>query len=651
MLQFELPKDRTSIIKVIGVGGGGSNAVNHMFRQGIKGVDFIVCNTDKQALDISPVPVKVQLGKTLTQGLGAGMLPEVGKNAAIESIDEIKALLKNTKMVFITAGMGKGTGTGAAPIIAQAAREMGILTVGIVTIPFSFEGAKKRQQAEAGIEELKKSVDTLLIICNERLREIHGNLTVVNAFVHADNVLSNAARSIAEIISNTLHVNVDFNDISTVMKDSGVAVLGTASASGDGRSINAVEMALNSPLLNDNEITGARYVLMNVTSGADEITMDELGEITDYIQNAAGQTAEIVTGYGVDPNLGDKVNVTIIATGFQSKSIAGVQSTKRPEKKVLKLDDNVNKTAEPTPVVEAKTKVEETIESLERVLKSELLAKEEPVIETFKEEVTLNDIVTDPLEPVLIVKEPVVENAIEIEDTNDSEETVIVDEPLLEVKVEEIVPVVEEPVVEMKRVEPVLVETGEAVAEVKVEEPIAEVKTEEPVAEVKVEETIADLSPVTDVKEEVKTGEPVAVVETVTEISNVIPVVEETKQEIVEEKVEIEFEIEKAPEKVVEFTLTEEVVENTVTEPVKEETLLPVNEVKTEAPVVNEVKEEISNMVVNEVKEEVKQEPVAEVKEEVKSEVEQKKEEVLEEPILIKNRTEVKEEKKSTELQ
>ncbi|HEY6162140.1 MAG TPA: cell division protein FtsZ [Bacteroidia bacterium] len=650
MMQFDLPKDLSSIIKVIGVGGGGSNAVNHMFRQGIKGVDFIVCNTDKQALDISPVPVKVQLGKTLTQGLGAGMLPEVGKNAAIESIDEIKALLKNTKMVFITAGMGKGTGTGAAPIIAQAAREMGILTVGIVTIPFSFEGAKKRQQAEAGIEELKKSVDTLLIICNERLREIHGNLTVVNAFVHADNVLSNAARSIAEIISNTLHVNVDFNDISTVMKDSGVAVLGTASASGDGRAINAVEMALNSPLLNDNEITGARYVLMNVTSGADEITMDELGEITDYIQNAAGQTAEIVTGYGVDPNLGDKVNVTIIATGFQSKSIAGVQSTKRPEKKVLKLDDNVNKTAEPTPVVEAKTKVEETIESLEPVLKSELLAKEEPVIETFKEEVTLNDIVTDPLEPVLIVKEPVVENAIEIEDTNDSEETVIVDEPLLEVKVEEIVPVVEEPVVEMKREEPVLVETGEAVAEVKVEEPIAEVKTEEPVAEVKVEETIADLSPVTDVKEEVKTGEPVAVVETVTEISNVIPVVEETKQEIVEEKVEIEFEIEKAPEKVVEFTLTEEVVENTVTEPVKEETLLPVNEVKTEAPVVNEVKEEISNMVVNEVKEEVKQEPVAEVKEEVKSEVEQKKEEVLEEPILIKNRTEVKEEKKSTEL-
>ncbi len=320
MMQFELPNVEGSIIKVFGVGGGGSNAVNHMYRMGIKGVDFIICNTDKQALDKSPVPIKIQLGGQLTKGLGAGSIPEVGRDAAIESIEEIKAYLAdNTQMVFITAGLGGGTGTGAAPVIASIARELGILTVGIVTLPFMFEGKKRKQQAEEGLEEMKKYVDTLLVIGNDKLREIYGNLKMSEAFAHADNVLTGAAKSIAEIISLHMHINVDFNDVKTVMKDSGVAIMGSATASGEKRALKAVEGALTSPLLNDNDISGARHVLLNIMSGGDDIDMDEFGEITDYIQEAAGGTAELITGYGTDPTLGDNVSVTIIATGFKSK--------------------------------------------------------------------------------------------------------------------------------------------------------------------------------------------------------------------------------------------------------------------------------------------------------------------------------------------
>ncbi|MDQ3049760.1 MAG: cell division protein FtsZ [Bacteroidota bacterium] len=343
-MQFELPKERPSIIKVIGVGGGGSNAVNYMYQLGIKGVDFLVCNTDHQALDISPVPNKIQLGPSLTEGRGAGALPEVGKNAAIENIEEIKALLReNTKMVFITAGMGGGTGTGAAPIIAGVAREMGILTVAIVTIPFAFEGKKRKAQADAGIEELKKNVDTLLVICNEKLREIHGNLKLTDAFSHADNILAIAAKSIAEIITNTLHINVDFADIQTVMKDSGVAIMGAAIAEGENRALDAVQKALDSPLLNDNEIEGARYILLNITSGNMEVTMDEMGDITDYIQTAAGQTAEVIMGVGQDDSLGDKINVTIIATGFKTKGQTGLAASKLESKIVYNLNDTINK--------------------------------------------------------------------------------------------------------------------------------------------------------------------------------------------------------------------------------------------------------------------------------------------------------------------
>ena len=337
-MEFDLPKDLSSIIKVIGVGGGGSNAVNHMYNQGIKGVDFIVCNTDRQALDISPVPLKIQLGFSLTEGRGAGAIPEIGKNAAIENINEIQDILGNgTKMVFVTAGMGGGTGTGAAPVIAQVAKEMGILTVGIVTIPFGFEGRKRRQQAELGLEEMRGNVDTLLIINNERLREITGNLTIGNAFSQADNVLTIAAKGIADVISVTGSMNVDFNDVNTVMKDSGVAIMGSATAEGEDRAINCIQEAMQSPLLNDNNIEGANYVLLNITYGDKEVLMDEITTITDYIQDEAGSTADVIWGHGYDPTLGDKLSVTLIATGFKSSPTTGFE--KAPEKVKIKLDE------------------------------------------------------------------------------------------------------------------------------------------------------------------------------------------------------------------------------------------------------------------------------------------------------------------------
>ncbi len=375
LFQLDLSKDVTPTIKVIGVGGGGSNAVNHMYRMGIKGVDFLVCNTDAQALQVSPVPTKIQLGPGLTQGRGAGAIPEVGKNAAIENVDELRNLLSdNTSMVFVTAGMGGGTGTGAAPIIAGIARELGILTVGIVTVPFAFEGRKRKLQAELGIEQLKSNVDALLIICNDKLREIYGNLNLSKAFGHADDVLSVAAKSIAEVITNTMHINVDFADIQTVMKDSGVAIMGSASAEGDNRAVRAAELALDSPLLNDNHIEGARYILLNITSGNTEVTMDEVGEINDFIQAQAGQSAEIIMGIGNDATLGDKVGVTIIATGFKTnQQVASEQ--RKPEKVVFKLEDDKNAavaaslTEVTTPRVEEKIAIEpEVVDSMEPVL-------------------------------------------------------------------------------------------------------------------------------------------------------------------------------------------------------------------------------------------------------------------------------------------
>lgn len=366
-MEFDLPKDQTSIIKVVGVGGGGSNAVNHMFNQGIKGVDFVVCNTDQQALDMSPVPLKIQLGASLTEGRGAGAIPEIGKNAAIENIEDIRSFLaKGTKMVFITAGMGGGTGTGAAPVIAKVAKEMDILTVGIVTIPFAFEGKKRKQQAEEGLEEMRKNVDTLLIINNDRLREMYGNLSLGSAFSQADNVLAIAAKGIAEVISVTGLINVDFNDVNTVMKNSGVAIMGSATAEGEFRAIEAVKSALSSPLLNDNDIRGAKYVLLNITYGNKEILMDEIGIITDYIQDEAGSTADVIWGHGFDESLGDSINLTLIATGFNSSLITGME--KAAEKTVMNLEDESVPTMITSPIespvsVTENSFVEVTVES------------------------------------------------------------------------------------------------------------------------------------------------------------------------------------------------------------------------------------------------------------------------------------------------
>ena len=341
-MEFDLPKHETpqsaSIIKVIGVGGGGSNAVNHMYLQGIAGVDFIVCNTDCQALELSPVPHKIQLGPTLTEGRGAGMIPDVGMNAAMENIQEIRELLsKDTKMVFVTAGMGGGTGTGAAPVIAQVAKDLGILTVGIVTVPFNFEGRKRRQQAEEGLERMRQNVDTLLIINNERLREFGKNMSLSEAFSHADDVLTVAAKGIAEVISVTGAINVDFNDVNTVMRNSGHAIMGSAIAAGDDRAVVAVKNALTSPLLYDNDINGARYVLLNITYGDREVMMDEITDITDYIQEAAGSTADVIWGHGHDASLGDQLSLTIIATGFTASPLTGFE--KSPERTVVVLEE------------------------------------------------------------------------------------------------------------------------------------------------------------------------------------------------------------------------------------------------------------------------------------------------------------------------
>ena len=327
-MQFEMLKEKSSIIKVMGVGGGGGNAVNHMYRQGITGVDFIICNTDAQALELSPIPNKVQLGASLTEGMGAGSMPEVGKNSAIENIDDIKRMLgSNTKMLFITAGMGGGTGTGASPIIAKAAKELDILTVGIITTPFSFEGKRRKNQAEEGLEEFKKYVDSYLVISNDRLREIFGNLTLGSAFAQADNILTTAAKGIAEIITIPGYINVDFKDVRTVMKDSGVAIMGSYAAEGENRALRAVEGALASPLLKDNEIEGARYILLNISSGDKEVTMDEVSIITDFIQQEAGLAADLIWGNCSDEGLGEKISVTIIATGFQTKEEREVEKS------------------------------------------------------------------------------------------------------------------------------------------------------------------------------------------------------------------------------------------------------------------------------------------------------------------------------------
>ena len=338
-ISFDLPKNQSNVIKVIGVGGGGSNAINHMFKQGIKGVDFIVCNTDSQALENSAVPNKIQLGVNLTEGLGAGANPDVGQQSAIESIADIEKMLdSNTKMVFITAGMGGGTGTGAAPVIAQLAKERDILTVGIVTLPFLFEGKVRHEQALLGINKLRKQVDSLIIINNNKLREVYGNLGFKAGFSKADEVLATASRGIAEVITHHYTQNIDLKDAKTVLSNSGTAIMGSAVASGENRAKEGIMAALDSPLLNDNKITGAKNVLLLIVSGSDEITIDEIGEINDFIQTEAGHNANIIMGVGEDESLGEAISVTIIATGFDVEQQNEIVNTE-PKKIIHTLED------------------------------------------------------------------------------------------------------------------------------------------------------------------------------------------------------------------------------------------------------------------------------------------------------------------------
>ncbi|MCB9427024.1 MAG: cell division protein FtsZ [Flavobacteriales bacterium] len=384
---FDLPKNQSNVIKVIGVGGGGSNAINYMCKQGINGVDFIVCNTDAQALDNSPVPVKIQLGVSLTEGLGAGANPDVGERAAVESSIEIEQMLDtNTKMVFITAGMGGGTGTGAAPVIARLARERDILVVGIVTIPFQFEGKTRMQQALNGVEKLRAEVDSLIVINNNKLREVYGNLGFKAGFSKADEVLATASKGIAEVITHHYTQNIDLKDAKTVLSNSGTAIMGAAIASGSSRAKDAISTALDSPLLNDNKIKGAKNVLLLIVSGTEEITIDEIGEINDFIQSEAGHNANIIMGVGEDESLEDSISVTVIATGFNAEQQHEIVNTE-PKKTIYTLENDQVVTQD----LMAKEPME-TPQSTQKVvfeLEEELPVMEQPIATTFENELLI----------------------------------------------------------------------------------------------------------------------------------------------------------------------------------------------------------------------------------------------------------------------
>ena len=440
-ISFDLPKNQSNVIKVIGVGGGGSNAINHMFQQGIKGVDFVICNTDAQALQNSGVPNKIQLGVNLTEGLGAGANPEIGEQSAVESYEEIKNMLDtNTKMIFITAGMGGGTGTGAAPIIAKMAKDLDVLTVGIVTMPFQFEGKMRNQQAQIGIENLRNVVDSLIVINNNKLREVYGNLGFKAGFSKADEVLSTAARGIAEVITHHYTQNIDLRDAKTVLSNSGTAIMGSASASGQNRAQEAIRKALDSPLLNDNKITGAKNVLLLIVSGSQEITIDEIGEINDHIQNEAGHGANIIMGVGEDDALNESIAVTIIATGFNIEQQDEISNTE--VKKVIHsledeqvLSQDLTKDRDPAiikPIVELETKVEEPI------VKHKLdLDETEDLAETKSKKANVQDTMTNemlliPTTEVIKKINVVYDEVIAVED-EDAEDFIITQVPNFEI--------------------------------------------------------------------------------------------------------------------------------------------------------------------------------------------------------------------------
>ena len=453
MIQFDLPNEQSSIIKVIGVGGGGSNAVNYMHSLGIDGVDFIVCNTDAQALALSKVPNKIQLGPSLTQGLGAGANPEIGRQATEESLDEIRRILEvNTKMAFVTAGMGGGTGTGGAPIISKICKDMGILTVGIITTPFSYEGKKRALHADSGIQQMKSQVDTLLVISNDKLRHQFGNLTMSAALSTADNVLATAAKCITDVINTTGQINVDFADVCTVMRNGGVAILGSARAQGEDRAQVAIQQALNSPLLNDSDIKGAKWVLININSrmGVNEFTMDEVETIQEYLLTQAGPDADVILGLGYDESLGEEISITIIATGFEQKSPFGEE---KPETRQEPKDEKIMFTLDVTPQPKAEMVNIVPVQELAEV-KTELVEIQEPLI--------VQELQQD---------EPVAENiqlhseyipTLVIESTATVEETIVLQEPVAQVEepvfVEEEGPIVFELDLTIKEL-PVMAET------------------------------------------------------------------------------------------------------------------------------------------------------------------------------------------------
>src|SRR5687768_3465798 len=406
MIHFDLPKEKSSIIKVIGVGGGGSNAVNHMFSQQIDGVNFIICNTDAQAIAQSLVPNKIQLGPHLTQGLGAGANPEIGRQATEESLEEIKRILEvNTKMAFITVGMGGGTGTGGAPIISKICKDLGILTVGIVTTPFAYEGKKRKLQAEEGIKILKGYVDTLLVISNDKLRHQFGNLKMREAFEKADNVLATAAKCITDVINSTGQINVDFADVCTVMRNGGVAILGNAEAEGENRAQKAIEEALNSPLLNDNDIRGAKWILINInsTAGEYEFTMDEVEVIQNYLLSQAGENTDVILGMGYDSTLGDRIGITLIATGFEHKDPFAKPV---PKKEEMKPEEKIVMVLAPTekPAFKESTKEKELTPSEEEIINNE----PEPILAT-TEDLLMPKLINDVMDADFPVIAPVID--------------------------------------------------------------------------------------------------------------------------------------------------------------------------------------------------------------------------------------------------
>ena len=470
-IAFDLPKNQSNVIKVIGVGGGGSNAINHMHKQGIKGVDFVICNTDAQALNTSGVPNKIQLGINLTEGLGAGANPEIGSKAAIESAEDIKNMLNvNTKMIFITAGMGGGTGTGAAPVIAQMAKEMDILTVGIVTMPFSFEGKIRNDQAQIGIETLREHVDSLVVINNNKLRDVYGNLGFKAGFAKADEVLSTASKGIAEVITHHYTQNIDLRDAKTVLSNSGTAIMGSATSSGSNRAQEAIMKALDSPLLNDNKITGAKNVLLLIVSGNEEITIDEIGEINDHIQEQAGYGANIIMGVGDDSLLEDSISVTIIATGFNIDQQDEISNTEA--KKVIHTLEEDNGLFTQKSILQEKNEIKLENKSDEKIIhvleEDELIINEDILvtndniksIEVEAYEIVTNDIAINEEETSLIQNEVEEDNqedfsptfdwslfddtsTTEVENSEELIESEIKDEPIIDVNEIEVVDYIE----------------------------------------------------------------------------------------------------------------------------------------------------------------------------------------------------------------